>query len=87
MDEELIRHFMFGFQIFLEKQVAELSQSGIKRFVYRPSEFLQGGFRTSSKVSIHNHEDPEECPFAIDDGKAGDYRSRYSGLIKWLHTD
>nr|XP_024400476.1 uncharacterized protein LOC112294368 isoform X2 [Physcomitrium patens] len=63
-------------KIFLEKQVAELSQSGIKRFVYRPSEFLQGGFRTSSKVSIHNHEDPEECPFAIDDGKAGDYRSR-----------
>ncbi|KAG0569717.1 hypothetical protein KC19_6G110900 [Ceratodon purpureus] len=69
-----------GHQAYAEDQVDDLGLSGIKRSVYSPPGLVLGGFRAASKVSSHNHEDPEEvnleCPFAPDNDEAEDYRSR-----------
>lgn len=77
---------VFGFQISLEEQIEELSLSGIKRSVHSPPTLALGDVRASSKFSSPNREDPEEmhleCPFAIDNDDAEDYRSRYSYWIK-----
>ena len=77
---------MLFFQAYIEDQGDDLGLSGIKRSVYSPPGLVLGGFRASSKVSIHNQDDPDEvnleCPFAIDNDEAEDYRSRYSSAIK-----
>lgn len=69
-----------GHQISLEEQIEELSLSGIKRSVHSPPTLALGDVRASSKFSSPNREDPEEmhleCPFAIDNDDAEDYRSR-----------
>lgn len=78
----MIRCFIVGFQTFGEDQGDELALSGIKRSVYSPPGVVLGGFRATSRVSSHSHEDPEdvnlECPFAIDNDESEDYLSRYS---------
>lgn len=78
--------FILGFQAYVEDQGDDLGLSGIKRSVYSPPGLVLGGFRATSKVSSHNHEDPEEvtleCPFAIDNDEVDDYRSRYLQALK-----
>jgi len=67
-------------QTFGEDQGDELTLSGIKRSVYSPPGLVLPGFRATSRVSSHNHEDPEdvnlECPFAIDNDESEDYLNR-----------
>lgn len=78
----MTRYSIAGFQTFGEDQGDELTLSGIKRSVYSPPGLVLPGFRATSRVSSHNHEDPEdvnlECPFAIDNDESEDYLNRYS---------
>jgi hypothetical protein len=84
MDKE----FIVGFQAYVEDQGDDLGLSGMKRSVYGPPGLVLGGFRAASKVYSHIHEDPEEvnleCPFAIDNDEAEDYRSRYFQALKMV---
>lgn len=70
----------FRGQAFVEHQGDDLGLSGTKRSVYSPPGLVLGDFRATSEIPSDNHEDPEEvyleCPFAIDNDEAEDYRSR-----------